>query len=756
MKRFTPAALLGHSSQRPSRCATVEHVASAAMTCLGVILLATVAISGGQCSAEDARLSPPKDLDGYFPFHPPQSADAWKLRSDEVRRRVLVSQGLWPAPTKTDLNAVIHGTIEIADDHAPGGGYSISKVYFESLPGFFVTGNLSRPKAVTGKVPGVLFSHGHRKDARLALESPDAIRREIASGAERFERGGASLYQSMCVQLARMGCVVWQWDMLGDSDSRQLSRELVHGFAKQRPEMNRREGWGLFSPQAESRLQSVMGLQTWNSIRSLDFLLSLPEVDPARIAMTGSSGGGTQTMLLAAVDDRLALSYPVVMVSTSMQGGCTCENASLLRIGSGNVEFAALFAPKPQGMNTADDWTREMATKGFPDLERLYALLGAKDRVTLVRGEHFPHNYNAVTRSAFQTFLNRQFRLGLEEPVIERDFEPMPPERLSVWDASHPAPPAADPDFERKLLADLDHTIETTVREAAATQDGVDRLLRPAFETLIGRSFTSAGVVAWNLSDKERVGDVVRMRGTLENTTYGEEVPVEWLYPSNWNEQVVVWLDSSGRRAVIEQGDTAPSRMPGEIRALLAGGTAVVAADLFHARELAVVGSETARQRTVKNPREFAGYTFGYNDPAIARSAQDVLTILAFLRNTEVPGHPRPSHVAVAGFGEAAPIVLAARTVAGPSIDRVAVDTGGFRFESLDDWRHPLFLPGAVRYLDIPGLIAAGASRLRLVGENAESLLPLTRSAIATGAVALDDGAGGRDRLAAWLVHGTN
>ena len=129
-----------------------------------------------------------------------------------------------------------------------------------------------------------------------------------------------------------------------------------------------------------------MGLQTWNSVRSLDFLLSLPEVDGDSVAMTGSSGGGTQTMLLAAVDDRLDLSFPVVMVSTSMQGGCTCENAGLLRVGTGNVELAAVFAPKPQGMNTADDWTKELATKGFPDIQKVYDLFGAGDRVMLLRG----------------------------------------------------------------------------------------------------------------------------------------------------------------------------------------------------------------------------------------------------------------------------------------------------------------------------------------------------------------------------------
>ena len=114
----------------------------------------------------DARLEALKDLDGYFPFTPPASQAAWEKRAGRVRRQILVSQGLWPMPTRTPLNAVIHGKIERDE-------YTVEKVYFESAPGFFVTGNLYRPKNVTGKVPGVLFAHGHWKDARLS-ESGDA------------------------------------------------------------------------------------------------------------------------------------------------------------------------------------------------------------------------------------------------------------------------------------------------------------------------------------------------------------------------------------------------------------------------------------------------------------------------------------------------------------------------------------------------------------------------------------------------------
>ena len=124
-----------------------------------------------------------------------------------------------------------------------------------------------------------------------------------------------------------------------------------------------------------------MGLQTWNSIRALDFLLSLPDVDPQRIGVTGASGGGTQTFILCAIDDRPAVAFPAVMVSTEMQGGCVCENCSYLRVGTGNVELAGLFAPKPLGMSGANDWTIDIETKGLPELKALYKLYGAEDRV---------------------------------------------------------------------------------------------------------------------------------------------------------------------------------------------------------------------------------------------------------------------------------------------------------------------------------------------------------------------------------------
>jgi dienelactone hydrolase len=656
---------------------------------------------------DDVRLQAPKDLNGYFPFTVSKSKADWDKRAEYVRRQILISQGLWPTPTKTPLNAVIHGKMDFPE-------YTVEKGYFESAPGFFVTGNLYRPKNVKGKVPGVLFAHGHWQNARLSLESEDNLLREISRGEERFERGGKSRFQSMCVQLARMGCVVWQYDMLSDSDSHQFSRLIVHGFKDQRPEMNTTENWGLYSPQAEAHLQSIMGLQTWNSIRSLDFVLSLPEVDPERTAITGASGGGTQTMLLAAVDPRVALSFPAVMVSTAMQGGCTCENASMLRVNTGNIEFAALFAPKPQGMTAADDWTKEMSTKGFPELQQHYAMLGAKDNVILVRGEHFPHNYNAVSRSAFYTFLNQHFKLGFKSPVIEKDYEPLTREQLTVWDKEHPEPERESPDFERKLLKWFTDDAEKQLRASAASPERLRADLGSAVEVLIGRTFENAGDVEWQLKNKSDRDNYVEMTGLLKNKTYKEELPVIWLYPKKWNGRAVVWLDDAGKSGLYNaDGSVKPAVMQ-----LVNSGATVLGADLLFEGEFAANGEAPKQTRLVGTDRQFAGYTHGYNDSLFAQRAHDVLTLVKYLRTAQVESHPKVSTVAVAGFGSTGPIVAAARAVSGTAIDRAVVDNANFRFGKLLDYRDPQFLPGGAKYLDLPGLLALSApGALWLAGE---------------------------------------
>jgi dienelactone hydrolase len=689
--------------------------------------LALLLLVGVSClRAADVREGPLKDLNGTFPLRADTSPET--LRA--MRTEVAVALGLHPALPRPPLNPVIHGRIDQGD-------YTIDKVYFESAPGFYVTGNLYRPKQVVGRIPAVLFAHGHWKDARFLNQPPEYVRQEIATGQEAFVEGGKSRFQSMCVQLARMGCLVWQWDSLSDGDSIQLSETLVHRFATQRPEMNRAEGWGLYSPQAEARLQSVMGLQTWNNLRSLDFVLGLPEVDPARVAVTGASGGGTQTMMLSALDDRVALSFPAVMVSTAMQGGCTCENASLLRIDRGNVDFAALFAPKPQGMTTANDWTKEMAKKGFPELRAYYERLGAGDNVMLHRDEKSPHNYNRAARQAFYGWLNRHFRLGLTEPIVERDYPVLGKAELTVWDAAHPAPRAADPEFERGLLRWFDGAATAALQADLKAGGGA---VATGWRTL-ARPRATGAVTCLEPSTQWR-STHFEIQGVLRDPR-GEEVAIEWLQPVDARGDAVIWLDPAGKAGLRDER----RQLRPAVQRLLAAGTAVIGADLY--RQGDEPGAPT---RKVKEKREAAAYTFGYNECLAVQRAHDIRMLRDFLGQADhgagLPALNGP--VKLVAWGWTAP--LAAMAALDLPDTPLALDTAGFRFATLTDFRHPMFVPGAVKYLDVPGLLAAlpGPRPLWLAGEGRAAAGLPARPTLTT-----DDGpaAARQERAVDWLLR---
>ncbi|MEX0742403.1 MAG: hypothetical protein WD079_06360, partial [Phycisphaeraceae bacterium] len=364
---------------------------------------------------EDVRLGDLRTLNDQFPFRQVGSAQAWEARAADLRKRVLVANGLWPMLPRTPLEAVVHGKVERDD-------YTVERVYFQSMPGHFVTGSLYRPKGEAEKRrPAVLSPHGHWPGGRFHDHGEQHVRQQIAAGGERFEESGRHPLQVRAVQLARMGAVVFLYDMIGYADSVQF-QEHRPGF---REAMNTPEGFGLFSPQAELRQINLMGLQTWNSTRALDFLLSLEDVDADRIGVTGASGGATQTFVLCAIDERPAVSVPAVMVSTAMQGGCPCENAAHLRVDGGNINLAALTAPRPQALIHADDWTVEMDEKGMPDLRQLYAMLGHEEKVDGHGFYHFGHNFNSVSRMYMYNWMNRHLGLGQQEPVIERDFQPL-------------------------------------------------------------------------------------------------------------------------------------------------------------------------------------------------------------------------------------------------------------------------------------------------------------------------------------------
>lgn len=698
---------------RPRFSTVVPHPTSLVLC----ILLQMVAVSAWSATPralpdgklpDDVRLGELKTLNGYFPFTPSDSVEAWEQRAEQLRRQLRVALGLWPMPTRTPLAPVIHGRLERED-------YTIEKVYFQSFPGHCVTGNLYRPRGVTGRTPGVLCPHGHWENGRFYDTGPEKIRQQLVSGDERFEQGGRSPLQSRCVQLARMGCTVFHYDMVGYADSKQLNHS-----PGVRDEMNSPENWGYFSPQAESRLQNMMGLQTYNSICALDFLESLPEVDPERLAVTGASGGGTQTFILCALDPRPRVAFPAVMVSTAMQGGCTCENACYLRVGTGNVEMAALFAPKPLGLTAADDWTREMATKGFPELQQHYALYGKPEHVLLRPLVQFGHNYNYVSRAVMYYWLNRHLELGLKEPIVEEAYERLSSDELTVWNDEHPQPPSG-PDYERSLLAWITADSQQRIAELAphdpASLEEYRHVVGGALAALIQRELPDPATIDSEFLPAEDHDTFRQFTGLLRNRTAGEELPITILLPHDWNQQAAIWIHGQGKAGLFDSAGQ-PNQAT---RRLLDQGTAVLGADLLYQGEFLPDQEPLARQRMVgdRGRTNYAGYTYGYNLPLIVERVHDILTLVSWTVHHET----EPAAVHLLGTDGAGPWVALAATQVADQVDRVAIDSDGFRFAQIDALDDVNFLPGGAKYGDLPGFLALCApSPLHVVGEKIEQL----------------------------------
>lgn len=701
-----------------SRRAMLQLASSAAVTSLlpsEMLFASSVSSNPLTLVPGDARIGGLKDLNGYFPFTPSASVEEWNVRKEFVLKQMKVACGLWPMPERPPITATVHGRVERDD-------YTVDRVYFESSPGLLVTGSLYLPKNVTGKLPTILCPHGHWPNGRFHDHGEAAIKTELASGGEKFEVGGRHPLQARCVQLARMGCMVFLYDMMGYADGSSFTQPLAHGFAKQRPELSSPDTWGMFSAQSELRLWNTLGLQTWNSIRIVDWLSSRPDCDATRIGVTGASGGGTQTFILAALDERIAAAFPAVMVSTAMQGGCTCENASYLRVNTGNIEIAALVAPRPIAMSGADDWTVEIETKGLPELQKHYAMLGVPENVH-AKYFKFPHNFNQHSRMMMYDLFNRVFKLGADE-IVERDYVPLTIEEATVFDAEHPAPVKTEA-TEVALLHALDTAqqkqIAALTPQDAASLKEFKRVIGGAFEVMIGRGLPPAGSTHFEKAEENSRDGYLEFKGALQLKSYGEELPTALLLPQNWNRQVVLWIDLAGKSGLY----TADAQPTAQISRLLKAGFAVGSPDLYLTGDFTENHQPVTAMPIVDNPREFAGYTLGYNHSLFAQRVHDVLTCISNTKFHE----QSPAKIHVVGVNGAGIIAAAACAIAGDAVSSISIDTAGYRFVSITEIRDVNLLPGAVKYGDVPAILALCApTKLNVAGETAESVA-ITESA---------------------------
>lgn len=378
-------------------------VLAAAALCVGCAARETAPFEGELCMGHyqnEARAV--EQLARFAATHSGRAQ--WEARAGTIRSAMLRGAELSPLPPRTPLRPIVRNKRE----HE---GYSVENVAFESFPGILVTGSLYRPTNAEPPYAGILCPHGHWGEGN-------------SEGYGRFRPD----MQKRCATFARMGAVVFAYDMVGWGDWKLA-------------------GWKHTFPK-------VLKLQTWNSMRAVDFLLTLDGVDPERIAVTGASGGGTQSFLLAALDDRIALSIPVVQISAHFFGGCPCESGMPIHKSrlheTNNVEIAALAAPRLQLIiSDGEDWTKNTPKVGFPYIRRVYRYYGADDRLENLHLADEGHSYGRSKRVGAYKFLARHFGLALEN-VINRSGEIdeasvviEPQETLRVFSDAFPRPDSA-------------------------------------------------------------------------------------------------------------------------------------------------------------------------------------------------------------------------------------------------------------------------------------------------------------------------
>ena len=279
-------------------------------------------------------------------------------------------------------------------------GYVLENIQIESFPGFYITGNIYRPIKTSGKHAAILVAHGHGVDGRLK-----------------------DIRQYQGAVLARMGAIVFAYDMVGQGDSHQVDSHQI---------------------------PIALLLQTWNSKRVLEYLLSRPDVDENRIGMTGGSGGATQTFILSAIDDRIKASVPAVQVSAHFFGGCVCESGMPIHKSkqhqTNNAEIAALSAPRPMlVISNGNDYTRNTPRIEYPYIQKVYALYDAEHRV---ENAHFPaekHDYGYSKRAVMYNFFAYHLKLNIGRvtwnPTIDESFVTiLPEEQLKVYTHENPMP----------------------------------------------------------------------------------------------------------------------------------------------------------------------------------------------------------------------------------------------------------------------------------------------------------------------------
>lgn len=347
-----------------------------------------------------------------IPDSPPATLDEWKARKSQLRAHLARSLGSFPAEPGPP-EARLLGTLEREN-------YRIERLVFCSRPHVYVTANLYLPKNVTGPVPGILGVHGHW--ARGKIEP---------------------VVQSRALGLVQRGYVVLNVDAFGAGERGRLPGQYEYHGGRIGAAL-----WPVGTP--------LIGMQVYDNMRAIDYLCSRPEVDPTRIGCTGASGGGNQTMWIAAWDERVQAAVPVCSVGTFESyigsANCVCETlpGGLTYAEEGDV--LAMIAPRALLLINATQDARcfsvEEMHRSFHRARPVFQLFGAEEKLAKLEVEA-GHGYNQQMREAMYGWFDRWLKgEGDGRPVPEPPHQPEEPEALKCFpDDRRPADFETIPSF---------------------------------------------------------------------------------------------------------------------------------------------------------------------------------------------------------------------------------------------------------------------------------------------------------------------
>ncbi len=378
------------------------------------------------------------------------SAQAWSAESKRLRERVLreVIYHGWPrewveaVPKFEDLGAIPSGP-----------GYRMRKLRYQVVPGFYSTAILYEPEKISGKIPGVLNVNGH--------VGP--------------EGKSAEYKQKRCINQAKMGMLALNLEWIGQGELSQ--KENAHTFIGHL-DLVGSAGVGLF----------YMSMR-----QGLDYLATRPDVDPTRLAVTGLSGGGWQTIVLSALDERVTVSIPVAGFASyvsSLANGDIGDNEQSATDLIGTADYAhlvAMRAPRPTLLiHNAEDnccYRGPMVRVGtFDPVRPFFGLFGVTDKLAYYENtDPSTHNYQLDNRQQAYRFMAKHFGMPVPEREIPVDAEiktfselavGLPPDSLTM--AGLAVKLAAG--IERKPIGSLDHE-RTRLREVLRYQPA--KIVRP-------------------------------------------------------------------------------------------------------------------------------------------------------------------------------------------------------------------------------------------------------------------------------------